>query len=303
MGRTIGVGSTGDVRLVQHKSTNTKYALKRVRKQDGRMPEEIKREYDLLEETDHPFIMTVVKPFETTKNVYIFSELITGGELSQAIRQIPTVLSRTHAQFYIGSLVLVLEELAKKHIMHRDLKPENIMLDHQGYLKLISFGMAKKFMEGMTRTFTLIGTPHYMAPEVMRGHGYGIEVDLWSLGVMLYEFVCGYLPFGNDLEDPSEVCTAVLKDKLKFPYQYRDSHGRTLIEGLLCRRPQMRLGSGIQGCEDIKNAEYFKVGHSGQSLFNKIMGRELEPPMIPKEEGHYNQDSASLGLSDKEEFG
>merc|ERR1719230_2365596 len=113
---------------------------------------------------------------------------------------IPTVLSRAHAQFHTGSLVIVLEELFDRKIVYRDLKPENVMLDQQGYVKLIDFGIAKRLEEGKTKTFTLVGTPHYMAPEVMRGQGYGIEVDLWSTGVMLFEFVCGFLPFADDID-------------------------------------------------------------------------------------------------------
>merc|ERR1711972_1259256 len=166
---------------------------------------------------DHPFIMKIVKIYDTPKGVYMLTELITGGELHAAIRQIPTTLTRKQAAFYTGSLVIVLEELSERNIVYRDLKPENVMLDQQGYLKLIDFGMAKKLEEGKTKTFTMMGTPHYMAPEVMRGHGYGTEVDIWSFGVMLYEFVCGYLPFADDLEDPTEVCTAVLKDAMSFP--------------------------------------------------------------------------------------
>merc|ERR1712228_1134531 len=196
------------------------------------------RECNLLAENDHPFIMTLVKTFETPKSVYMITELITGGELHGAIRQIPTVLSRSHAQFYTGSLVIVLEELADRNIVYRDLKPENVMLDQQGYLKLIDFGIAKKLEEGKSSTFTMIGTPHYMAPEVMRGHGYGTEVDLWSLGVMLFEFVCGYLPFADELDDPTEVCTAVLKEPVAFPSHYKDTLGRDLMQAMLNKNPK-----------------------------------------------------------------
>eukprot|EP00929_Paragymnodinium_shiwhaense_P000103 TRINITY_DN10025_c0_g1_i1.p1 TRINITY_DN10025_c0_g1~~TRINITY_DN10025_c0_g1_i1.p1 ORF type:complete len:916 (+),score=253.81 TRINITY_DN10025_c0_g1_i1:120-2867(+) len=301
--KLIGAGAAGVVRLVEHKKTKMRYALKRVLKSNGKIPEEVKRECDLLAENDHPFIMAMVKTFETAKSVYILTELITGGELHGAIRQIPTVLSRSQAQFYTGSLVIVLEELSDRNIVYRDLKPENVMLDQQGYLKLIDFGIAKKLEEGKSRTFTMIGTPHYMAPEVMRGHGYGTEVDLWSLGVMFFEFVCGYLPFADELDDPTEVCTAVLKHNLTFPSRYRDQQGRAMMQGLLCRQPKKRLGAGIHGYEDVKSSEYFKVGHQGQSLFNKIMGRELDPPVIPKGETYSNPEELQMVLSDDDELG
>lgn len=261
--KVIGAGAAGVVRLVEHKSTGMRYALKRVKKVDGEVPEEVQRECSLLKDIDHPFIMTQVNTFETKKSVYILTELITGGELHGAIREIPTVLSRAQAQFYTGSLVIVLEELSERNILYRDLKPENVMLDAQGYLKLIDFGIAKKLPEGESKTFTMIGTPHYMAPEVMRGHGYGTEVDLWSMGVMLYEFVCGYLPFADDLDDPTEVCTAVLKDPLQFASSYKDANGKTLMKGLLTRQPRKRLGSGIGGWEDVRGADFFLQGHQG----------------------------------------
>merc|ERR1712061_240011 len=233
----------------------------------------------------------------------MLTELITGGELHAAIRQIPTVLSRVQAQFYTGSLVIVLEEIADRNIVYRDLKPENVMLDQQGYLKLIDFGIAKKLEEGKSRTFTMIGTPHYMAPEVMRGHGYGTEVDIWSLGVMLFEFVCGYLPFADELDDPTEVCTAVLKDPLAFPSRYRDQAGKQLMQGLLCRQPKKRLGSGIHGFEDIKGVEYFKVKGSSTALFNKIMRRDPDPPVKPKGETYCDPEDVPGNLSDADELG
>mmetsp|Transcript_76611 Transcript_76611/g.221445 ORF Transcript_76611/g.221445 Transcript_76611/m.221445 type:complete len:927 (-) Transcript_76611:142-2922(-) len=301
--RVVGEGAAGVVRLVEHKKTHMRYALKRVKKHDGKVPEEVTRECALLAENDHPFIMALVKTFETSKSVYMLTELITGGELHGAIRMIPTVLSKTQAQFYTGSLVIVLEELSDRNIVYRDLKPENVMLDTQGYLKLIDFGIAKKLEEGKSRTFTMIGTPHYMAPEVMKGHGYGTEVDLWSLGVMLFEFVCGYLPFADELEDPTEVCTAVLKDPLSFPQRYKDQAGRALMQGLLHRQPKKRLGSGLHGFEDIRNSEYLQTNGSSTELFNKIMGRELDPPVVPKGETYCDPDDVGSTLSDAAELG
>lgn len=299
----IGAGAAGVVRLVINKSTGTRYALKRIRKQGGKVPEEVNRECGLLKGLDHPFIMALVKTFETDRSVYILTELITGGELHGAIREIPTVLSRAQAQFYTGSLVIVLEELSEQRIVYRDLKPENVMLDSQGYLKLIDFGIAKKMAEGETRTFTMIGTPHYMAPEVMRGHGYGTEADLWSLGIMLFEFVCGYLPYADELDDPTEVCTSVLKDPLVFPQRFKDAAARTLIQGLLNRQQKKRLGVGFRSWEDIKSADFFTLGHDEVSLFDKILGRDLDPPVHPHGETYCDPSELNVTLSDDDELG
>jgi cGMP-dependent protein kinase len=305
--KVIGVGAAGVVRLVEHKTTKMRYALKRVKKKRGKIPEEVDREKRLLAENDHPMVMAMVKTFETAKSVYMLTELITGGELHGAIRKIPTVLTCAQAQFYIGSLVLVLEALADRMIVYRDLKPENVMLDSQGYLKLVDFGIAKKLEEGKAQTFSVIGTPHYMAPEVLNGRGYGLEVDIWSLGVLLYELVCGYLPFADDKDDPTEVCQAVLKAPLKFPRRYKDQVGKDVMEGMMTRQPKKRLGCGINSWEDIKQHSYFRVGYEdlskrGITLFTKIMGRELEPPWKPAGE-EYSDDTDGATLSDAKELG
>jgi cGMP-dependent protein kinase len=301
--KVVGCGATGVVRLVEHKKSRVRYALKRVKKErSGKIPEEVRRECELLLENDHPFIMKLVKTYDTPKGVYMLTELITGGELHGAIRQIPQTLNSRQAQFYTGSLLIVLEELADRQIVYRDLKPENVMLDSQGYLKLIDFGIAKKLDEDKNRTFTMVGTPHYMAPEVMRGQGYGCLVDIWSLGVIQYEFVCGYLPFADDLDDPSEVCHAVLKATLAFPHRYRDANGRTLMQGLLCRQPKKRMGSGAQGYDEIRTSPYFQDNEKS-SVFDRIMARELVPPMVPKGETYCSDDDAKVRLSDGDLLG
>lgn len=95
-----------------------------------------------------------------------------------------------------------MEYLHTNNIIYRDIKPENIMVDDKGYMRLIDMGTAK-FLKGKGgRTYTIIGTPHYMAPEILTGKGYSYAVDLWSIGVCLYEFMCGGVPYAEDADDP-----------------------------------------------------------------------------------------------------
>jgi cGMP-dependent protein kinase len=294
--RLIGKGSAGVVRLVTHTQTGTNYALKRVRKVSGKVVPEVQHELALLAENDHPFLMQLVKAIETPTSVYILTDVCTGGDLFAAIRRIPEVLSTQEAQFYTGSLVLALEALYDRNVVYRDLKPENVVLDAQGYLKLIDFGIAKKLAAGSMRTFTMLGTPHYMAPEVILGHGYSTEVDLWSLGVIVYELVCGMLPFAQSSDDEAQVLKAVLQENLTFPQMTRSRphfrHEQELIEGLLCRDPKKRLGAGVHGYGDVKGATFFSLGHDTSTLFDKVLGRELDPPLVP---GEVHCDSEPVG--------
>mmetsp|Transcript_114831 Transcript_114831/g.364946 ORF Transcript_114831/g.364946 Transcript_114831/m.364946 type:complete len:931 (-) Transcript_114831:109-2901(-) len=291
----IGCGTSGVVHLVRHKTSGFTYALKRVSKKDGRIPRQVRREIEVLAENDHPFIMHLVKTLELPDCVFLLTEFIAGGELHAAIRTISTVLSRSQAMFYTGSMLLMLEALNDRDIVYRDLKPENVMLDAQGYLKLIDFGSAKKLESSCLRTFTMVGTPHYMAPEVMRGKGYGTEVDIWALGVILYELVCGYLPFGDNCENTGDVCKAVLAGDLQFPSELEEIM-RELIEGLLVPKPHLRLGCNAHGYEEIKGKPFFSLEglvvdglgadadherRDSAHFFSLLVGRELQAPIPP----------------------
>jgi len=300
--RTIGSGSFGSVRLVEHKRSGLRYAVKRVRKgQSKAVMRLVAQECELLAEMDHPFILLLVRTFELPRARYILTELLTGGELLAALDEIDRPLNRSEAQFYAGSLVLVLDYLHDKGIVFRDLKPENVMLDAEGYLKLIDFGTAKKLDE-TRRTFTRIGSYHFMAPEIFRGDGYGTSVDLWSLGIMLYEFVCGYLPFGRDIEDSTgvEICRAVQTTNLTFPSTFLDREGKHVIRGLLSKGPERRLGSGPDGYRYLKDHAFFSV-EGKETLFDQLLRRRLHPPFVPHDEC-FLSDAEGRDLSDASLF-
>jgi len=300
--RLIGAGAFGSVRMVEHKQTGFRYALKRIKKKNGEVPEDVKRECQLLSENCHPFVLNFVATFETNASIYILTELITGGQLyEQVVTKMGTCMSKRHAQFYIGSLVLILEALHNHQIVYRDLKPENVMLDKQGFLKLVDLGMAKKLeeAEGM-RTFTVCGSLVFMAPEVINGNGYGKGCDIWSLGVMLFEFVCGELPFEGEEDD--DVIKGIVDGALEFPQSYNDSSGKNIMKALLTKDPQKRLGAGARGWEDIKGHKFFKQGQN--DLFGKIKGRAIKPPHVPDDEAYSDErELKDLSLSDDEELG
>jgi len=299
--RLIGVGVWGPVRLVEERLTGTRYALKRVRMRGGKVPEEVQRESGILAEIAHPFILRMVRTFETRGSVYHLMELVTGGQLHSHVARVGA-LAHEQVQFYVASAVLVLEHLHERGVVYRDLSPENLLLDAQGYIKLIDFNCAKKLDAHTMQTFTLVGTPVYMSPEVIRGRGYGMEADIWSLGVVFYELACGRLPFGDAAREPSEVLACVLEQPLAFPQGFGDEAAKNLIGGLLTRERSLRAGAGLSGWEEVKSHIFFL---DASALFSRIAAREVKPPIVPS--GELYPDEAWLAknasLSDSEELG
>jgi len=184
------------------------------------------------------------------------------------------IMDANQSRFYIGSLLLALESLHSRRIIYRDLKAENILLDRAGYIKLIDFGVAKKLTA--VRTHTLIGTPQFMAPEIIHGKGYGLMADIWALGVCLYEFMVGVLPFGNDKSDQWDVWRAILYQPLTFPTWFKQPSGITLMHNLMEKAPVARIGASALGFRSIKQSSFFHGFH-----WDKLLQRSIEVPYIP----------------------
>jgi serine/threonine protein kinase len=162
------------------------------------------------------------------------------------------------------------EYLHSKHIIYRDLKPENILIDQEGYLKLTDFGFAK-FCE--TRTYTLCGTPEYLAPEVLLNKGHGKPVDWWTLGILTYEMIAGIDPF-ND-EDPMAIYQKILKGKIRFPRDF-DKNAKSLVKHLLVADVTKRYGQLKNGADDIKNHRWYK-----HLDWYKLSQKKLPSPFLP----------------------
>ena len=172
------------------------------------------------------------------------------------------------------------EYLHSKNIIYRDLKPENILLDKSGYLKLTDFGFAK-VCEG--RTYTLCGTPEYLAPEILLNKGHGKPVDWWTLGVLLYEMMVGIDPFNDPY--PMMVYQKIIKGKIKFPKNI-DKDGKSLIKHLLVGDVSKRYGCLKRGVKDIIQHKFFE-----NFDWNGLLFRTMRPPYVPKVKN--NEDTAN----------
>ena len=148
--------------------------------------------------------------------IYFVTELLKGGDLFTLHRHVGNFNAK-QTEFYGAQVVAIFEYLQSKDIVYRDLKPENIMVQADGYLKLIDFGFAKVIKK---RTYTICGTPEYIAPEILLNEGHGKAVDWWTLGILLYEMLAGYPPFQAD--DPMDIYRKIINTKPKYPEGFDD---------------------------------------------------------------------------------
>jgi len=187
---TLGTGSFGRVMLCKNKKSGEYFAMKRLKKADIiklRQVDHVISENTILADIDHPFLVGLKGFSQDSRYLYFLMDYIAGGELFTYLRT-EGKLQPEHAMQYSSQVCLMFEYLHSKNIIYRDLKPENILIDGEGYLKLTDFGFAK-YCD--TRTYTLCGTPEYLAPEVLLNKGHGKPVDWWTLGILTYEMIAG----------------------------------------------------------------------------------------------------------------
>ena len=196
-------------------------------------------------------------------------EYIKGRELFDVIRDIG-LLNKEQTQFYGASMMLAVDYLHERKFVYRDIKPENIIVIQSGYVKLIDFGTAKAIVD---RTNTIIGTPHYMAPEVVLGEGYSFQVDMWSIAICLYEFMCGGVPFGENAEDPMDVYLSIINDKMSFPPFCKDQEFKLLMQQMLTKNAMSRMSKLSQ----VQSHIWFKDFN-----WDDLISLKMTPPYKPQ---------------------
>jgi len=273
---TLGTGTFGRVRQVKLKSdpTHTVYALKMLKKTEIlrlNQVDHIKSERAILEEISHPFLVNLKSSFQDSKYIYMLFEYISGGELFSRLRK-DGRFSNDVALFYACEILLAIQYLHKKDIVYRDLKPENLLIDKNGHIKITDFGFAKRIEND--RTYTLCGTPEYLAPEIIKGSrvGYGKSVDWWAIGILVFEMLSGYPPFYDN--EPVGIYKKIIAGIIEFP-RFFDVKAKDLIRKLLNPEISLRLGVNDDG-ESAKKHRWFRGVD-----FDEVYKKEIPSPWIP----------------------
>ena len=241
--KELGAGSFGRVLLVQHKITQAKYAIKAIDKRNQANYEErryFRREIEIMYRVHHPNVVKLFGHFEDNTYCYFIMEYIPGGNIyslvpKNNIRQINTQQIASIMKDVI-SAVYFLHHMHPK-IVHRDIKPENVLLDQGMVAKLTDFGWSN-YMQGDMKRTTVCGTPVYLAPEIINNQGHDEHVDIWCIGVLLFELMAGYSPWqGNDVQT---VKYNISRLKIQWPRDM-DRDAADLISRILKYNPEERI--------------------------------------------------------------
>ena len=269
MGKSIGTGAFGTVRLCVHKATRQTRACKILKKAQQDL-KSLQEEVEILSKLSHPNIMQLYEVYNDKTNFYIVTEFCQGGELFDAISKKGN-FNENEASKIMKQVLSAITYSHQNNIVHRDLKPENILLDDKGSdltIKIIDWGCAKSFKKNEKMT-NADGTPYYIAPEVLEGN-YDEKCDVWSCGVILYIMLCGYPPFNGETDD--DILVAVKKGKFDFPKEEWSSVSKEaidLIKGMLTYEPNKRLSA-----LDCMTQSWF-IKNKGKNTSDKKMAKNV----------------------------
>lgn len=293
--RTLGKGSFGKVLLVINKDSGVYYAMKVLSKDLIKRQNQVthtKAEREILEKINHPFVVKLKYAFQNPEKLFLVTEYMAGGELYYHMRKEGS-FNEARARFYACEITLALEHLHSQNIIYRDLKPENILLDEEGHIKLTDFGLSKILCnsrkqssdsmssseEQTSKTYTICGTPEYLAPEIIQGKGYNHSVDWWSLGVVLYEMLVGWSPFK---ENKHKLDITVYSKPIPVHRKISQT-AMDFIKKLLNLDPTKRLGSNDEDISDIKDHPFFK-GVNWDNFAHKNVQAPYRPIIRNKED-------------------
>lgn len=307
--RVLGQGTFGTVWLVSHDDHG--YALKEISKRmlvDSQQVSAVLREKEMLCLLQHPFILNLKASFQDETHVYLLLPIVSGGELFRVLhsqKKRNSGLPNNNAAFYAACIIEAIGHFHQRQIAYRDLKLENVLLDEQGFCKIIDLGFAKIVPD---TTFTLVGTPEYLAPEIIMSKGHSKAADYWAFGVLVYELLVGKSPFYVSGSSQGKAFAAIFvfvaatalvgtrsltrlginvavdmyKRAVMVIYDmpnFVSKPASDMIQKLLERKQTKRLGNLAAGYLDIKRHEWFE----GSGInFRSILRKEEKAPWVPK---------------------
>ncbi|KAL9596462.1 MAG: hypothetical protein Q9219_005768 [cf. Caloplaca sp. 3 TL-2023] len=274
----LGKGNFGKVMLAETKATKKLYAIKVLKKEFIIENDEVestkseKRVFLIANKERHPFLLNLHACFQTETRVYFVMEYISGGDLMLHIQR--GQFGSKRAQFYAAEVCLALKYFHENGVIYRDLKLDNILLTLDGHIKIADYGLCKEDMWYGSTTSTFCGTPEFMAPEILLDKKYGRAVDWWAFGVLIYQMLLQQSPFRG--EDEDEIYDAILADEPLYPiHMPRDSV--SILQKLLMREPELRLGSGPTDAQEIMSHAFFR-----NINWDEFREKKVPPPFMPQ---------------------
>jgi len=274
--KMLGKGTFGKVILCREKGTGHLFAIKILKKEVIIAKDEVAHtltENRVLQTTNHPFLIALKYSFQTAERLCFVMEYVNGGELFFHLSR-ERVFSEDRTRFYGAEIISALGYLHEQGIIYRDLKLENLLLDKDGHIKIADFGLCKEDITYGRTTKTFCGTPEYLAPEVLEDNDYGRAVDWWGVGVVMYEMMCGRLPFYN--KDHDVLFELILMEEVKFP-RTLSQEAKDLLSGFLAKDPHKRLGGGPEDAKEIKRHPFFLP-----ISWTDLVQRKIPPPFKPQ---------------------
>ncbi|KAK0391357.1 hypothetical protein NLU13_0858 [Sarocladium strictum] len=273
----LGKGNFGKVMLAETKRSRRLYAIKVLKKEFIIENDEVesmrseKRVFLIANRERHPFLTNLHACFQTETRVYFVMEYVSGGDLMLHIQR--GQFGTKRAQFYAAEVCLALKYFHENGVIYRDLKLDNILLTLDGHIKIADYGLCKEDMWFGSTTSTFCGTPEFMAPEILLDKKYGRAVDWWAFGVLIYQMLLQQSPFRG--EDEDEIYDAILADEPLYPiHMPRDSV--SILQKLLTREPDQRLGSGPTDAQEVMNQPFFR-----NIVWEDIYHKRVQPPFLP----------------------
>lgn len=244
----LGKGSFAKVVLVRRKGTDEYYAMKVIDKKtvlDHKRQRDAFIERDVMKRLPHPYVLRLHCTFQSEHKLFFVVDYMPGGDFDKYLQQVPNkALDYTTAQLYAAEIFLAIKYLHDNGVIYRDLKPENILMSREGHVVLADFGLSKDFGQEVDKMVaaSFVGSPFYVAPDVLKQRPYTESVDMWSFGILLYRMIYGRTPFSG--RTMKEVFDAILLKEVTFPTSYvvpNDGDARDLILKLLQKDPAKRL--------------------------------------------------------------